>query len=96
MLSSGDDIRIYGQKLEGGGSSIRNIYAHHIYDIHTHTHTHTHTIYTHTHTHTQFVLRKGEACLRGGEFAMSGKLSGMLPCSWLITYAVGLPQPSSG
>ena len=50
VLSSGDDIRIYGQKLEGGGSSIRNIYAHHIYDIHTHTHTHTHTIYTHTHT----------------------------------------------
>ena len=61
MLSSGDDIRIYGQKLEGGGSSIRNIYAHHIYDIHTHTHTHTHYIYiyiyiqTHTHTHTHTI-----------------------------------------
>ena len=88
MLSSGDDIRIYGQKLEGGRSSIRNIYAHHIYGIHARTHTHT--IYI------QFKLSKEEACLRGGEFAMSGKLSGMLPCSWLITYAVGLPQLSSG
>ena len=73
---------------------------HTIYMIFTHTLTHTHTLdthtHTHTHTHTQFVLRKGEACLRGGEFAMSWKLSGMLPCSWLITYAVGLPQPYSG
>ena len=94
MLSSGDDIRIYGQKLEAGRSSIRHIYAHHIYDIHTHTHTHT--LYIHIYIHTQFVLRKGEACLRDGEFTMSGKLSGMLPCSWLITYAVGLSQPSSG
>ena len=87
MLSSGHDIRIYGQKLEGGRSSIRNIYAHHIYDIHTHTHTHTY-VYN-----LSCLKRRG---LRGGEFAMFGKLSRMLPCSWLITYAVGLPQSSSG